>query len=77
MGIGTLTTRHNFAAIGKRFGGFAIPNEKTNALMQFSDAYYGCDVEIMGFASDRLSPFYEATVSDIHRALDVMPVFTT
>jgi hypothetical protein len=75
-GIGALTTRHNAAAIAKRFGGFEIRSGKKATLGQFFDPYYQCDMEILGVSSDRLNSIYEATVLDIQRGFDKLAVFT-
>lgn len=76
-GVGSATTRHESATILKRFGGFEIPCGKAETLAPFFDPSYGCDMQILGFASDRVSAVFEPTVRDIMHAFDAMPVFTT
>ena len=75
-GIGAATTRHGSASVLKRFGGFEVLCGKNETLKPFHDPYYGCEMEILGFVSDRLSPSCETTVTDIQRALATIPVFT-
>jgi hypothetical protein len=75
-GTGAATNRHNTAAMWKRYGGFPLPYG-AGTLRPYYDDYHGCEMEILGFSTDRLHPVLAPTVSDIETALRSIPVITS
>jgi hypothetical protein len=66
--VATATTRHNSAKILTRLGGASI-TDHGEPLGPFDDPYFGCQMNLLGFDSRRLSPRYEGLAETLRPCL--------
>jgi hypothetical protein len=76
ISIAAATGRHGSADILKRLGAYQFPDGRST-LPQFYDPYHGCDMELLGFASDRVNPRFEDTVLEIQASFKSQLVIST
>ncbi|MEO8098731.1 MAG: hypothetical protein ABI811_13600 [Acidobacteriota bacterium] len=73
VGIGTVTLRHQSASIVKRLGGkpLSLNGER---LPVYEDAQYGCEMELLRFTLQDVSPRFTAWVDELEEYLQRVPV---
>jgi hypothetical protein len=72
----TATTRHQSSSILRKMGGYSISGDGVE-LPTYYDPKYQCEMEILGFDSDRPNPKYSHWIEVCQRRLEYVPLISS
>lgn len=73
LAVTTATIRHRSSTILRKLGGYALHSDGVE-LPSYYDPQYECEMEILGFDSDRPNPKYSHMIQECQRRMGRIPV---